>query len=84
MKCFKLHLNCLFFDYFSVVIVRSGYCFNHTQASDLVRCVCKSIIGSMVEFGDVRVLQLTNVRLVRFSPYHRGNCTYRYLIDPSH
>lgn len=38
----------------------------------------------MVEFGDVRMLQLTNVRLVRFSPYHRGNSTYRYLIDPSH
>lgn len=81
---FCMNLKSLSFDYFSVVIARSGFCYNYTQASDLVRCVCKSIIGSMVESGDVRILQLTNVRLVRFSPYHSGNSSYRYLIDPSH
>lgn len=74
----------IFFHYLTVVFARSGYCYNFTQASDLVRCVCKSIIGSMVEYSGIRVLQLCNIRLVRFSPYLKGNSSFQYLIDPSY
>lgn len=82
-RSFENVFNVSFF-LFLVVFARSGYCYNFTQASDLVRCVCKAIIGSMVEYSGVRVLQLFNVRLVKFSPYLSGNSSFKYLVDPSY
>lgn len=41
-------------------------------------------VRRLLDQWGIRVLQLCNVRLVRFSPYLKGCSSFQYLIDPSY
>lgn len=74
-----------FFIFFIIVVLaRAQFCHNYVLTGELVRCKCKAVLGSLVVCNGIQVLQMTNVRLVRYVPNFVSGRTFRFDIDPSY